>query len=101
MATVKLVDENNPHPVVQEVFRDIKEAKKIDFVPHADCLYSQQSCGLLPFRSLHSRASRRTFLSYTFATFHRQMSPSAPPEASSPPEGAKATQATGPAWPSP
>jgi AhpD family alkylhydroperoxidase len=33
MPTVKLVDENDPHPVVQEVFRDIKETKKIDFVP--------------------------------------------------------------------
>ena len=28
MATVKLVDENCPDPIVQEVFRDIKETKK-------------------------------------------------------------------------
>ena len=34
MATVKLVDENNPDPIVQQVFRDIKETKKIDFVPN-------------------------------------------------------------------
>jgi uncharacterized peroxidase-related enzyme len=34
MATVKLVEENDPHPIVQEVFRDIKETKKIDFVPN-------------------------------------------------------------------
>ena len=27
MATVKLVAEDDPHPVVQEVFRDIKETK--------------------------------------------------------------------------
>ncbi len=33
MATVKLVDENDPNPVVQRVFRDIKETKKIDRVP--------------------------------------------------------------------
>ena len=33
MATVKLVDENSTHPIVQEVFRDIKATKKIDFVP--------------------------------------------------------------------
>ena len=33
MATVKLVDEDNPNPLLQEVFRDIKETKKIDFVP--------------------------------------------------------------------
>jgi uncharacterized peroxidase-related enzyme len=34
MATVKLVAENHPNPIVQEVFRDIKETKKIDFVPN-------------------------------------------------------------------
>src|ERR671939_728832 len=34
MATVKLVDENDPDPIVQEVFRDIKETKKIDRVPN-------------------------------------------------------------------
>ena len=34
MSTVKLVDENDPNPIVQEVFRDIKETKKIDFVPN-------------------------------------------------------------------
>jgi alkylhydroperoxidase family enzyme len=34
MATVKLVDENCPDPMVQEVFRDIKETKKIDRVPN-------------------------------------------------------------------
>ena len=34
MATVKLVDENSTHPIVQRVFRDIKETKKIDFVPN-------------------------------------------------------------------
>jgi len=33
MATVKLVNENDPHPVVQRVFRDIKETKQIDRVP--------------------------------------------------------------------
>ena len=33
MATVKLVDENDPNPIIQEVFRDIKETKKIDFIP--------------------------------------------------------------------
>src|SRR6516164_5009784 len=32
MATVKLVDENCPDPIVQEIFRDIKETKKIEFV---------------------------------------------------------------------
>ncbi len=30
MATVKLVDENCPDPIVQEVFRDIKETRKTD-----------------------------------------------------------------------
>jgi AhpD family alkylhydroperoxidase len=34
VATVKLVDENDPNPVVQEVFRDIKATKQIDFVPN-------------------------------------------------------------------
>ena len=34
MPTVKLVDENDPDPVVQEVFRDIKQTKKIDRVPN-------------------------------------------------------------------
>ena len=34
MATVKLVEENDPDPVVQEVFRDIKATKKIDFIPN-------------------------------------------------------------------
>ena len=34
MPTVKLVDENDPNPIVQEVFRDIKETKKIDFIPN-------------------------------------------------------------------
>ena len=34
MPTVKLVDENHPDPTVQEVFRDIKETKKIDRVPN-------------------------------------------------------------------
>jgi AhpD family alkylhydroperoxidase len=33
MPTVKLVAEDDPNPLVQEVFRDIKETKKIDFVP--------------------------------------------------------------------
>jgi AhpD family alkylhydroperoxidase len=31
---VKLVAEDDPHPLVQEVFRDIKATKKIDFVPN-------------------------------------------------------------------
>ena len=34
MTTVKLVAENDPNPVVQRVFRDIKETKKIDRVPN-------------------------------------------------------------------
>src|SRR6516165_3711401 len=34
MATVKLVDEDCPDPIVQEVFRDIKATKKIDRVPN-------------------------------------------------------------------
>ena len=33
MPTVKLVDDNDPNPLVQEVFRDIKTTKKIDHVP--------------------------------------------------------------------
>ena len=33
MPTVKLVDENDPHPLIQEVFKDIKETKKIDRIP--------------------------------------------------------------------
>jgi AhpD family alkylhydroperoxidase len=34
MPTVKLVDENCSDPIVREVFRDIKETKRIDFVPN-------------------------------------------------------------------
>ncbi len=34
MPTVKLVDENCDHPIVREVFADIKATKKIDFIPH-------------------------------------------------------------------
>jgi len=34
MPTVKLVDENDPNPVVQRVFRDIKETKKINWIPN-------------------------------------------------------------------
>lgn len=34
MPTVKLVEENDPNPIVQEVFKDIKATKKIDFVPN-------------------------------------------------------------------
>ncbi len=34
MPIVKLVPEDDPNPVVQEVFRDIKSTKKIDFVPN-------------------------------------------------------------------
>jgi alkylhydroperoxidase family enzyme len=33
MATVKLVPEDHPDPVVQEVFADIKATKKIDRIP--------------------------------------------------------------------
>ncbi len=33
MPTVRLVDENDPDPLVQKVFADIKETKKIDFIP--------------------------------------------------------------------
>jgi AhpD family alkylhydroperoxidase len=34
MPTVKLVEENDPNPLVQEVFQDIKATKKIDRVPN-------------------------------------------------------------------
>src|SRR5271155_385413 len=34
MPTVKLVDDNDPNPIVREVFADIKATKKIDFVPN-------------------------------------------------------------------
>jgi AhpD family alkylhydroperoxidase len=34
VATVKLVEENCDHPLVREVFADIKATKKIDFVPN-------------------------------------------------------------------
>jgi len=34
MSTVKLVDENNPNPIVQRVFADIKATKKINRVPN-------------------------------------------------------------------
>lgn len=34
MATVKLVDENCDHPIVKQVFADIKATKKIDFIPN-------------------------------------------------------------------
>ena len=34
MPTVKLVDEDDPNPLIQEVFRDIKATKKIDRVPN-------------------------------------------------------------------
>jgi len=33
VATVKLVSENDPNPIVRQVFQDIKETKKIDRVP--------------------------------------------------------------------
>jgi AhpD family alkylhydroperoxidase len=33
MPTVKLVPEDDPNPLVQDVFRDIKQTKKIDFIP--------------------------------------------------------------------
>src|SRR6266542_6441069 len=33
-ATDPLVDEDDPNPLVQEVFRDIKETKKINFIPN-------------------------------------------------------------------
>jgi AhpD family alkylhydroperoxidase len=34
MPLVKLVDENDPNPVIQEVFKDIKATKKINFIPN-------------------------------------------------------------------
>ena len=34
MPIVNLVDENSDHPIVRRVFDDIKETKKIDFVPN-------------------------------------------------------------------
>lgn len=34
MPTVKLVDENSTDPIVQRVFKDIKETKKLDFIPN-------------------------------------------------------------------
>ncbi len=34
MPTVKLVPEDDPHPLVQAVFRDIKTTKKIDRIPN-------------------------------------------------------------------
>lgn len=34
MAIVQLIEENCADPIVQEVFRDIKETKKIDRVPN-------------------------------------------------------------------
>jgi AhpD family alkylhydroperoxidase len=34
MPTVNLVDENDPNPIIQKVFTDIMETKKIDFVPN-------------------------------------------------------------------
>lgn len=34
MATVKLVEEDCPDPIVQRVFQDIKAVKKIDRVPN-------------------------------------------------------------------
>ncbi len=34
MPTVKLVDEGDPNPLIQEIFRDIKATKKIDRVPN-------------------------------------------------------------------
>jgi alkylhydroperoxidase family enzyme len=33
MPTVKLVDEKDPNPIIQRVFADIKETKKIEFIP--------------------------------------------------------------------
>src|SRR5438270_7086557 len=33
MPTVKLVDENDPNPIIQRVFKDIRETKKIERVP--------------------------------------------------------------------
>jgi len=34
MPTVTLVEENDPHPIVQAVFADIKATKQIDFIPN-------------------------------------------------------------------
>ncbi len=34
MPIVKLVDETSDHPIVREVFADIKASKKIDFIPN-------------------------------------------------------------------
>jgi AhpD family alkylhydroperoxidase len=34
MATVRLVEENDPNPIVQAVFADIKATKKINWVPN-------------------------------------------------------------------
>lgn len=34
MPTVKLVPEDSPHPIVREVFADIKATKKIDRIPN-------------------------------------------------------------------
>jgi AhpD family alkylhydroperoxidase len=33
MPTVRLVDENDPHPLIQKIFADIKQTKKIDHIP--------------------------------------------------------------------
>jgi alkylhydroperoxidase family enzyme len=33
MPTVRLVDENDPNPLIQKVFADIKTTKKIDHIP--------------------------------------------------------------------
>ena len=33
MPTVRLVDENDPNPLIQKIFADIKETKKIDHIP--------------------------------------------------------------------
>src|SRR3954453_21284530 len=33
MPTVRLVNDDDPNPIVQEVFADIKATKKIDFIP--------------------------------------------------------------------
>jgi AhpD family alkylhydroperoxidase len=34
MPTVKLVDENDPNPIIQKVFADIKATKKIERIPN-------------------------------------------------------------------
>src|ERR1700692_1289718 len=34
MPTVKLIAEDDPNPLIQKVFRDIKATKKIDFIPN-------------------------------------------------------------------